>query len=107
MLDQVCGIIDAIRVLLDKNIRHGHLKPQNILHFPNAREARGILVLADVGVPKIHNNDTLQLNAATDTAEVTALYEAPKGEYDKQHGQPRPRRYDMWSAGCILLEFVV
>ncbi|KAK0624150.1 kinase-like domain-containing protein [Immersiella caudata] len=111
-LDQVFGLIDAIRVLHDKNIRHGDIKPQNILHFidlsaDGKASGRGILVLADVGVSKMHKHATLKRNEATGTVEVTLLYEAPEAEYDRRNNQPRSRRYDMWSAGCMLLEFVV
>jgi len=113
LLGQVFGLIDAIRVLHEKNIRHGDVKPQNILHFTDQPlgekpSGRGTLVLADVGVSKSHGDKTTGLrHAATNTEEVTILYEAPEAEYDRINGQPRSRRYDMWSTGCMLLEFIV
>lgn len=41
----------------------------------------------------------------TTTRATTKSYEAPEVNGDKN--LPRSRRYDMWSMGCILLEFVV
>ena len=99
--------MDAIRVLHEGNIRHGDIKPQNILHFTDAVGGRGVLVLADLGVSKFHEHATLLRNVATDTMEVTVLYEAPEAETDRRRGLPRSRRYDMWSTGCMLLEFIV
>jgi len=111
MLEQVLGLIDAIRVMHEKNIRHGDIKPQNILHFTGPVEKvgkRGRLVLADLGVSKYHGEHSTGLrNAPTDTVEVTILYEAPEAEYDRRKRLPRSRRYDMWSSGCMLLEFIV
>lgn len=111
MLEQVLGLIDAIRVIHKKNIRHGDIKPRNILHFTGPVEEvgeRGRLVLADVGVSKFHGEHSTGLRSApTDTVEVTIPYEAPEAEYDWRKKLPRSRRYDIWSVGCMLLEFIV
>lgn len=110
-LDQMLGLVDAIRILHDNGIRHGDIKPQNILHFPEATQGSGKiggrLVLADVGVSKFHHEATALRNEATNTRDATISYEAPEATSEFRNGKPRPRRYDMWSLGCMFLEFVV
>ncbi|RSL41021.1 hypothetical protein CEP53_013008 [Fusarium sp. AF-6] len=107
-LDQILGLVDGIRALHNRNIRHGDIKPQNILVFEEPTEnppAR--LVLADMGVSKFHKEVTDLRKSATLTAESTVSYEAPEADEDQRNNKPRPRRYDMWSAGCMFLEFTV
>ncbi|KAK4203971.1 kinase-like domain-containing protein [Triangularia verruculosa] len=110
-LDQMLGLVDAIRILHDIGIRHGDIKPQNILHFPDSThesgQIGGRLVLADVGVSKFHHEATALRNEATNTRDATISYEAPEAASEFKNGKPRPRRYDMWSLGCMSLEFVV
>ncbi|KAK4172121.1 kinase-like domain-containing protein [Triangularia setosa] len=110
-LDQMLGLVDAIRILHDKGIRHGDIKPQNILHFPEAASDSGSiggrLVLADVGVSKFHHEVTALRNEATNTRDATISYEAPEAASESKLRKARPRRYDMWSLGCMFLEFVV
>ncbi|KAK5654273.1 hypothetical protein OQA88_7449 [Cercophora sp. LCS_1] len=110
LLEQVLGLIDTIQVLHEKNIRHVDIKPQNILHFPASVEgpgSHGTLVLADIGVSEFLEQGTDLIHLATDTGEVAFVYEAPEAQYDGQTKQPRSRRYDMWSVGCVLLECTV
>jgi len=112
LLKELLGLIDAVRVLHERNIRHGAIKPQSILHFtsplPGKRASqRGTLVLASVGVSKAHSVPTGLRNAGTNTVEVTILYEAPEAEYEWRQDQPRSRSYDIWATGCTLLDLVV
>lgn len=104
-LKQMLGIASAIQDLHDINCRHGDLKPENILHFIDERNRGGSLVIADVGVSRVHKVSTMLRQDNTTTKATTPAYEAPEtlGE-DKG---PRARRYDMWSLGCILLELVI
>ncbi|KAI0144540.1 kinase-like protein [Xylariaceae sp. FL1272] len=108
---QMFGIVDAIRALHDRNCRHGDLKPENILHFTGSKDLKsqsdqlGDLVVADVGVSKIHHQATELRHEGTDTKATTPSYEAPEVEFNRQ--TPRGRRYDMWSIGCMYLEFVI
>jgi serine/threonine protein kinase len=108
-LQQMLGLVDALKALHRANIRHGDLKPENILHFKECddlnKSGEGILVIADVGVSRFHREVTSMRNIATSTMDVTFSYEAPEAQFDQ--GKPRPRRYDMWSMGCMFLEFTV
>jgi serine/threonine protein kinase len=104
------GIIDGLKALHAKNGRHGDFKPQNILHFKKSDEetgGRGTLVIADVGVSRFHKEATRLRHVATAARESTVSYEAPEAEPDRLKGIPRSRKYDMWSIGCMYLEFTI
>jgi serine/threonine protein kinase len=93
------------------NCRHGDLKPENILCFPddeedhnNGRYPSVRLVITDPGLAKIHN-DATKLRSATKTTVSTERYLAPEM---KTHPNGKlSRRFDIWSLGCIFLEFVI
>jgi serine/threonine protein kinase len=93
----------------DKATRHGDLKPENILCFSgngsNNNHDECTLVITDVGLSKCHDKLTEYRKEATKTHSGTIMYEPPETEL--QPDQPRSRRYDVWSLGCIYLEFVV
>jgi serine/threonine protein kinase len=108
-LQQLLGIADALKALHSTNYRHGDLKPDNILYFkggnPFCQGSKDTLVIADFGTSKQHKTDTKMRVDGTNTRATTPAYEAP--EVDGKQTAPRSRRYDMWSLGCILLEFAV
>ncbi|KAM5377936.1 hypothetical protein ACJZ2D_004840 [Fusarium nematophilum] len=111
-LKQMEGLVDALRLMHGINHRHGDLKPGNILHFPRGNpfdrqpgETEGTLVIADYGVSKRHEQATQMRRDGTNTRATTRSYEAP--EADGSQTDPRSRRYDLWSVGCIMLEYVV
>jgi hypothetical protein len=111
-LRQMLGIVSAINALHAKITRHGDIKPQNILHFLRPHDDstmgnRGRLILADVGVSKIHREITSMRQDPTNCQQSTVTYEAPEARSDQEEGKPRGRRYDMWSLGCMFLEFTV
>ncbi|KAG5802036.1 hypothetical protein H9Q74_013467 [Fusarium xylarioides] len=111
-LRQMLGIVSAINALHGKITRHGDIKPQNILHFLKAQDdgtigSRGRLILADVGVSKTHREITSMRQDPTNCQQSTVTYEAPEAQSDQREGKPRGRRYDMWSLGCMFLEFTV
>ncbi|KAI8711167.1 Protein kinase domain-containing protein [Fusarium sp. LHS14.1] len=48
--------------------------------------------------------------SATTNLFLTPSYQAPEVEFenaDKNNPQPRSRRYDIWSLGCVFLEFSI
>ncbi|KAF5511305.1 Calcium/calmodulin-dependent protein kinase [Colletotrichum siamense] len=102
-LQQMLGISGALRKLHDMNCRHGDLKPANILYFKHG--GLGNLVIADVGVSKVHKYATNLREGATNEKATTPAYEPPEA-FEKTN-KPRPRRYDIWSMACIYLEFIV
>jgi serine/threonine protein kinase len=89
----------------DPNCRHGDLKPGNILHFLTGEKEEGILKIADFGISKVHIDGTFE-RSETVTRATTPSYEAPEGSPSFPKG-PRSRKYDIWSLGCIFLEFTI
>ncbi|KAK3291361.1 kinase-like domain-containing protein [Chaetomium fimeti] len=134
-LEQILGLATAIRDLHmgfqgEKHCRHGDLKPLNLLHFKDpSSKGLGRLVLGDLGISKIHEQVTADRKCATQTRATTPHYEPPEArgirndndsssndnDKDKNgsaaagqdQGKPWSRKYDMWSLGCIFLEFAV
>ena len=84
--------------------RHGDVKPENILWFQSEdnKDARcmGSMVISDFGLAEFHRS--LSKKVAAQAVGVSGTYRAP--EYDVP-GQVSPS-YDVWSLGCVLLEFV-
>lgn len=87
-----------------RNIRHGDLKPENILKFHDAGFSFGSLKIADLGLAKQHVVATQDRKNATSMRYGTLRYEAPETVTALKG---RSRLYDIWSMGCITLEFVI
>ncbi|KAI1144725.1 kinase-like domain-containing protein [Nemania diffusa] len=104
MVNQIAGLADAVEQLHNLNCRHGDLKPSNILCFETeSDDLKPRLVIADVGVARIHSDYTRERDT-TRGIQATARYEAP--ELLIYSYRPISRRFDIWSLGCIFLEFV-
>ncbi|CAG9990474.1 unnamed protein product [Clonostachys byssicola] len=100
-LEQMLGLAEGLQALHHEvNLRHDNLNPGNILHFLTG-EGRGILKIAGFGISKIHNVDTFD----THTRAKSPSFEAP--EAVSKEKRARSRKYDIWSLGCIYLEFAV
>ncbi|QGI69578.1 related to tol protein [Fusarium fujikuroi] len=121
-LQQLCGLSEALELLHGYGpeahagpsttheegggIRHGDLKPENILRFRSSPpSALGTLKIADMGLAKHHEVSTRLRQNMTSTKYGTLRYEPPETVVNKT--QATSRLYDVWSMGCIILEFVV
>ncbi|KAI1815226.1 kinase-like protein [Poronia punctata] len=105
---QMHGLVGALHALHQINCRHGDLKPENILNFTDSAQGPygfGTLKVADVGVSKVHHQATVLRHDPTNTKATTPSYEAPEVVFNE--GKPRSRRYDMWSIGCMFMEFAI
>lgn len=108
-LQQMLGLAEALEFLHNQigaqtNFRHGDLKPGNVLHFLTGGQY-GILKIADFGISRIHDVATLQRQGiATTTRATTPSYQAPEATFKDR---PRSRKFDIWSLGCIFLEFTI
>ncbi|TXB97036.1 hypothetical protein FocTR4_00011158 [Fusarium oxysporum f. sp. cubense] len=92
---------------VNMSIRHGDLKPENLLWFleetPGSKKTR-YLKIADMGLAKRHVVATQDRSCLTSTRYGTILYEAPEAQTSHSG---RSRQYDVWSMGCITLEWVI
>ncbi len=80
--------------------RHGDIKPENILWF-SEEGSGGVLQIADFGLGRFHGRDSRSgLNPESIVSSPT--YEPPECKLR----QPVSRAYDIWSLGCLYLEFV-
>jgi serine/threonine protein kinase len=88
--------------------RHGDIKPENILWFSHDqsghqpdRDPMGVLQIADFGLGRFHGRDSRSgINPEKILSSPT--YEPPECKMLL----PVSRVYDIWSLGCIYLEFV-
>jgi serine/threonine protein kinase len=110
---QLTGLARAVECLHhrtnsnEENYRHGDLKPLNILCFKteDGRNDKPRLVITDVGLAKKHNTATRERRDLTFSTAATVTHAAPELGIDPN--APRSRRFDIWSMGCILLEFTI
>ena len=115
--EQLLGLSGAIDKLHNPpgqpggSCRHGDLKPENILCFCSVIPKVGDLptgvklVIADAGHARIHEKATDLRGERTTTQAGTQAYTPP--EVEAQSDKARPRRYDIWSIGCLYLEFLI
>jgi len=85
--------------------RHGDLKPENILWFSDhkvddAACQNGILKIADFGLADFHSKHS-RSKVPNKTVGRSPTHRAPEADAG-EHVSPM---YDVWSLGCILLQF--
>lgn len=97
----------TIRYKEQENGRHGDLKPENILLFDVGSTAtpRGVLQITDAGLARFHNLYTSVRVQGTTTYGSTIQY-APPEALNRDQNAKRSRLFDMWSLGCVCLEFL-
>ncbi|KAF3014711.1 hypothetical protein E8E14_006964 [Neopestalotiopsis sp. 37M] len=113
LFDQLLGLSRTVQRLHDakNNIRHGDLKPENILCFEcsdsKVEETYPpyVFVISDVGLAKEHDRVTQLRGRSQLPGGGTMVYAAP--EMETHENRATSRRYDIWSLGCIYLEFIV
>ncbi|KAK2044255.1 kinase domain-containing protein [Colletotrichum somersetense] len=81
--------------------RHGDIKPRNILWFSTYGEDHDHLVVADLGLTRYHSRLTRSRVLRVDG--FTGTYRAPEIDL----GDLISSKYDIWSLGCVFLEFCV
>ncbi|KAK0648665.1 hypothetical protein B0T16DRAFT_491416 [Cercophora newfieldiana] len=86
---------------------HGDIKPENVLWFRDTegenQSSRGTLKLSDFGLADLTSSRTASRRFHSRMA-VTCNYRAPECDLHNQGG--KGRQYDMWTLGCLYLEFV-
>jgi serine/threonine protein kinase len=83
--------------------RHGDLKPENILLFdnPSSDNCFGVLQISDFGLSRFHRFES-RSKVDPRTVSGSATYLPPELYLET----PVSRAYDIWSLGCVYLEFV-
>lgn len=84
--------------------RHGDIKPENVLWFkstPECKDKQGILQIADFGLGRFHGRDS-RSKVNPETVLASPTYEPPECKLRR----PVSRAYDLWSMGCLYLEFI-
>ncbi|KAL2670254.1 hypothetical protein Neosp_014721 [[Neocosmospora] mangrovei] len=116
VFSQLHGLADAIRTLHHaengRMCRHGDLKPENILCFNSSADLKTlkdhtscVLVISDVGLSRTHDKSTQFRSKTKMVGGETIAYAAPETELYPDRATSR--RYDIWSLGCLYLEFVI
>ncbi|KAE9363830.1 hypothetical protein N431DRAFT_390007 [Stipitochalara longipes BDJ] len=85
---------------------HGDIKPENVLWFPDAdheQTKRGTLKLSDFGLAEFSMHQTRSMNPKSNFA-TSPPYRAP--EVDLEGTGAIGRSYDIWTLGCLYLEFI-
>jgi len=86
--------------------RHGDIKPENILIFPDQNKSRiGMFKISDLGSAKHHSVATRLRPRTGGKAFATMVYQPPEAITNKLSASSR--LYDIWSMGCVTLEFMV
>lgn len=82
--------------------RHGDIKPENILWFKKYEERQDYLVISDFGLTRFNSAQSRSKVLQDKIEGFSGTYRPPDLHLDDEKISPR---YDIWSFGCVLLEF--
>ena len=85
---------------------HGDIKPENVLWFPDPdydQTKQGTLKLSDFGLAEMSMHQTRSMQPKSSYA-TSISYQAP--EVDIEGTGAIGRSYDIWTLGCLYLEFI-
>ncbi|KXH67560.1 serine/threonine protein kinase [Colletotrichum salicis] len=103
--DDYAPVSSDPKALLDNKHwgRHGDIKPENILWFKKYEESRrNFLVISDFGLTRFNSADSRSKVAYDAVRGFSGSYRPPDVDLKRTISQ----RYDIWSLGCVFLEFV-
>lgn len=94
----------------NKNVvfgHHGNIKPENVLWFAEPGQGNGkvggTLKLSDFGLAELSVHQTISMGPKSKLG-VSLDYRAP--EVDLKQGVAIGHSYDIWTLGCLYLEFI-
>ncbi|KAK0701192.1 kinase-like domain-containing protein, partial [Apiosordaria backusii] len=101
------AVNDQPEIEVELFCRHGDIKPQNILWFPDTNHKGGILKLADFGTAEVKAEEA----ASRQSYAWSQTYRPPESCDYYDYSLPRQAlvatSYDIWGLGCVFLEFIV
>ncbi|KAM0427800.1 hypothetical protein ACHAPT_007257 [Fusarium lateritium] len=83
--------------------RHGDIKPENILWFKNCEGRIDHLVISDFGLCQFNSAHSRSKVHQDQILGFSGTYRPPDLHF---RNQPISQNYDVWSLGCVFLEFV-
>ncbi|KAF2821529.1 kinase-like protein [Ophiobolus disseminans] len=83
--------------------RHGDIKPENILWFKEHKGDHNLLVISDLGLTRYHTEFSRSLVHRSQIDGCTRAYRPPEMDM----GRDITQAYDIWSLGCVFLEFCI
>ncbi|KAK0719385.1 kinase-like domain-containing protein [Lasiosphaeris hirsuta] len=90
---------DRARSLRTFHCRHGDIKPENILWFPDPKgDGKGVLKIADFGAAEVTDKD----EAPWKKNPASLIYEPPEARIRPPDGIIKTS-YDIWCLGCIFI----
>ncbi|KAJ4005493.1 hypothetical protein NW766_011042 [Fusarium irregulare] len=83
--------------------RHGDIKPKNILFFRDEGDSAGRLVVADFTLMRFHSSIDTEYTRIRNVG-YSRTYRPP--EMDASRATQVSQKYDIWTLGCVFLEFI-
>lgn len=83
--------------------RHGDIKPENILWFVDYEGKRDYLAISDFGLTQFDTAKSHSRASQDHILGFSSTYRAPDLHLEDQKIS---QKYDVWSLGCVFLEFI-